>query len=52
VRFRAGHPQNLGLYVQMGDEPSPSDQFIGVIFDPAHADHIIETMNPYFTEGE
>jgi hypothetical protein len=45
VKIRAGRKQDRNLYIQLGDEPSDEDEYLGVIFDPARAAALIEILN-------
>lgn len=45
MRLRPGRHQARNLYVQLGDEPSDDDEYIGVIFDPARAEALIAIIN-------
>lgn len=43
------------LYVQLGDEPSDRDEYLGVIIDPTRARYLVRILNgddPPFTRGE
>jgi hypothetical protein len=45
VKIRLGRHQDRNLYVQLGDEPSDEDEYLGVIFDPTRAKFIVEILN-------
>lgn len=45
MKIRVGRKQDRNLYIQMGDEPSDDDEFLGVIFDPTRAKFIVEILN-------
>jgi hypothetical protein len=55
VRIRVGRKQDRNLYIQLGDEPSDDDEYLGVIFDPMRAAVLVEVLNgkrPPFVERE
>jgi hypothetical protein len=45
MKIRQGFPQDLGLYIQQGDQPGADDQFLGIIFDPARAEILVQILN-------
>ena len=49
MKIRTGRHQDRNLYIQMGDEPSDEDEYLGVIFDPTRAKFLVEILNEYFT---
>ena len=55
MRIRPGRHQDRNLCIQLGDEPSDEDEYLGVIFDPARAAVLIEELNgdrPPFCDRE
>ena len=52
MKIRQGRKQDRNLYIQLGDEPSDEDEYLGVIFDPTRALYLIRILNgvdPPFT---
>jgi hypothetical protein len=55
MKIRLGRKQDRNLYIQLGDEPSDEDEYLGVIFDPTRAFYIVQILNgesPPFDRGE
>ena len=52
MRLRTGRKQAQNLYVQMGDDPSDEDEYIGVIFDPTRAKYLCEIVSEYWSERD
>ena len=55
MKIRTGRKQDRNLYIQLGDEPSDEDEYLGVIFDPIRAAILVEILNgacpPFGREG-
>lgn len=45
MKLRVGRKQDRNLYIQLGDEPSDEDEYLGVIFDPMRAAVLVEMVN-------
>jgi hypothetical protein len=45
AKLRCGRKQARNLYLQLGDEPSDEDEYVGVIFDPDKAAMLIDIIN-------
>ena len=45
MKIRQGRKQDRNLYIQMGDEPSDDDEYLGVIFDPIRAKYLVQILN-------
>lgn len=48
MKIRLGRHQDRNLYIQLGDEPSDQDEYLGVIFDPHRADSVVQILNEHF----
>ena len=45
MKIRQGRKQDRNLYIQLGDEPSDEDEYLGVIFDPTRAMYLVQILN-------
>ena len=45
MKIRQGRKQDCNLYIQLGDEPSDEDEYLGVIIDPTRAMFLVQILN-------
>lgn len=55
MKIRTGRELERNLYIQLGDEPSDDDEYLGVIVDPLRAAVLVDILNgdrpPFDREG-
>jgi hypothetical protein len=48
MKIRQGRHRKENIYVQLSDEPSDDDEWLGVIPDVKRGELIVDVMNEYF----